>query len=118
MNLLSRLQSVRDKLKTKKIKTKTLGEVELMPLFVSQRNKLNSSEVREGSQDFILLFIAMSLAENGVRIIDSIDLEEVIATLDPVGSTKEGLEDIYDLYTEANKLSKVTVADVEEAEKN
>lgn len=118
MDFLKRLQSVSDKIKPTIVKTQTIGDVELLPLFVSHRSEFHRSNKKEGEREFILLMIAMSMAEKGKRLVDSLNTDEVIGLLDPMGSTKEGLEDIYLLYTESNKLSKVSVADVEDAEKN
>lgn len=118
MDFLKRLQSASEKIKPTVIQTETLGEVELLPLFVSHRSEFHRSNKDEGTREFVLLMIAMSLASKGKRLVDSLDIDEVISMLDPLGSTKQGLDDIYLLYTEANKLSKITNTDVEEAEKN
>ena len=118
MDFLKRLQSVSDNIKPTIIKTKTIGEVELLPLFVSHRSEFHRSNKKEGEREFVLLMIAMSMCEKGQRLVDTLDIDEIISYLDPLGSSKDGLEDIYLLYTESNKLSKVTNSDVEDAEKN
>lgn len=118
MEFLNKLQKLNEGVKPTKVMTKKLGEVELLPMFVSHRNMFHKVDLKEGDRDFSLMMIALSLADKGKRIVDHIDLDEVIQMLDPLGKDKEGLEDIVLLFTEANKLSKVTVSEVEEAEKN
>lgn len=116
MSVLSQLQDLRKKAKTVKVKTESLGTVTLMALFTSHRLEFH----REASshRDPLLLMIAMSICENGLRMVDSLDVDEVIALIDPLGSTEQGLEDIHSLYNAASDLSKVGVDDVEEAAKN
>jgi|GEM_PF-4387675 len=118
MDFLKRLQSIADEVKPVTIETQTIGSVELLPLYVSHRSEFHRGNKKEGSREFVLLMIALSVAENGIRLVDSMDIDEVISMLDPVGKNQAGIEDITLLYDEANKLSKLTVADVEEAEKN
>jgi hypothetical protein len=118
MDFLKRLQSVSDQIKPTTVETKTIGSVELLPLFVSHRSEFHRSNKVEGEREFVLLMIAMSLSEKGKRLVDSLNIDEVISMLNPLGSTKDGLDDIYLLYTEANKLSKITNEDVAEAGKN
>ncbi|MFC4699390.1 hypothetical protein ACFO4O_04355 [Glaciecola siphonariae] len=116
MTLISQLDSIRKKVKTVEVETNKLGKVTLMALFT--RHRLEFHKLSENHRDPILLMVAMSVCENGRRLVDSLDIDEVMDMLDPLGSTAEGLEDIHSLYESANDLSKVTVDDVEEAAKN
>ncbi len=117
MSVLKKLQSIRDGVKTVSVDTETMGKVELMTPFASHRFELLKHS-KAGNKNFGLVLIAMCLVENGGRLVDSMDLDEVIQMIDVLGSDEKGQKDIETLFTAANKLSKVLSADIEEAEKN
>lgn len=115
-NLIKSLENCKKKVKTVDVETTELGTVTLKALFT--RHRLEFHKESKVSRDPLLLMIAMSICEDGNRLIDTLDIEEVMDMLDPLGSTAEGLEDIYNLYQAASELSKTSVSHVEEAAKN
>jgi hypothetical protein len=111
MSLLSDLQKLRDGATTKSVFVQSLGrDIELLPLFMSQRFALLDAS---DSKSFSLRLVALCIAEDGQRLSDSVDVEEILSYIEPLHET-----DFNDLFAAANELSKVTVSDVEEAEKN
>lgn len=114
-DVLKALQAYTKKVKTVEVETNELGKVTLKALYTSHRLKFHTMK----GVDPLLLMIAMSLCDpKGNRYIDSLDIEEVIAMIDPLGSTESGLEDIHNLYQEASKVSALSNDDVEDAAKN
>ncbi|MFW8589817.1 hypothetical protein ACOI22_03345 [Glaciecola sp. 2405UD65-10] len=118
MDLVKRLLKHKEKTLSETVNTKTLGKVQLLPLYMSHRSEFHKKDLVEGERNFLLLMIALSAAEDGQRLVDSLSIDEVISMFDVLGQSKDGLEDLYTLYKAANNLSKVTVDDVEEAKKN
>lgn len=114
-DVLKALQAYKQKVKTVDVETNHLGKVRLMALFTSHRLKFHTMK----GIDPLLLMIAMSLCDaKGRRYIDTLDIEEVVAMIDPLGSSESGLEDIHNLYEAASKVSALSNDDVEEAAKN
>lgn len=113
--LLNRLQALRNQVQPVTVATTELGDVQLMPLFASQRMVLMREAAKKGDaqRDVTLLLIALSMSEDGLRLADQFNLDELIAMLDPLPDATLDL-----LWDEANKLSKVTSKDVEDASKN
>lgn len=118
MDLLKKLQNIRDGIKPTVVTTKTIGEVEILPMFMTERLEFMRNASATNQKDFVMLLIAMSLSDKGQRLSDSMDIDEIIAMLDPLGCTDDGISDINTLYEQANSLSKITQKDVEDAQKN
>lgn len=100
------------------VETKTIGKVDLLPMKLTSRLHIQSAAAVEGSFEHVLLVIAYSWAEKGVRLSDSMDVNELVSILDDLGMNEQGMEDLNLLFSESNKLSKSSTSDVEEAVKN
>ena len=114
MGMREEIQAFRDKIKPVEVQTKSFGTVQLLPLFVSHRMKFHTYK----DYDMVLLTIAFSVAEKGVRCVDWQSESEVIADFDMLGSTEAGMEDILTLYNKAKEISMLGEAEVEDASKN
>ena len=114
MDMLKQLQALRDKIKPVEVETKSIGTVQLLPLFMSHRMKFHTNK----DIDMVLLTISLSIAKNGARLVDSMDEIEVMGMLDPLGCTEAGMEDILTLYNKAKEISMLGESEVEDASKN
>jgi hypothetical protein len=114
MKLLQSLQALRDAVKPVSVPVKSLGKnIELLPLFVSQRIQLITNSKSENERAYALLLVALSLYENGKRLSDDMNIDELIGYIDPLPE-----DDMLKLFDAATELSKVTITDVEDAQKN
>lgn len=118
MSLIDKLQSFRKSIEPVEIQTKTLGKVQLLPLFMEERLEFIHQANTADSKNYSLLLVAMCLADKGHRLKDSLGIEEVLGMINPLGATSDGMEDLNDLFAKANEISAVTQADVEDAQKN
>ena len=114
MSLLKSLQVLRDGVKPVSVRVDSLNkDVELLPLFVSQRLQLITNSSAEKERAYALLLVALSLYENGKRLSDDMNIDELIGYIDPLPEV-----DMLKLFDAATELSKVSIVDVEDAQKN
>ncbi|WP_438863765.1 hypothetical protein [Neptunicella sp.] len=114
MSLIKKLQTLANTTATTTVRIESIGDdIELKALHLSQRLELYNKDSPLNNCSFAMVVVALSVCEKGQRLVDKLDAQEVIAFLEPIP-----IDEFTELYTAAAKLSGISKAEQEEAEKN
>lgn len=115
---MAKVQSLTDRLQARQLPTVEveageLGTVTLMALSMRHRLYFHNKEHPASQCSYGIALIALCLSENGRRLADQLDFDDVVSLLDGINDVE-----FTALYNAASDLNKTTAADEAQAEKN